>query len=105
VLRAASDVPYTEIAPVVERSPEYSRPLYRRARVRLGDRPGRAPADPAAHRRLLAAFLPAPRGRRRDALVLVVTDRRVAVLYLLSNPAKLAVLDAPRRLPHPAEGA
>jgi RNA polymerase sigma-70 factor, ECF subfamily len=64
VLRTAFDLPCREIAPVVERSPEHCRQILHRARARLTDPPadGHAagPTDPAAHRRLLEAFLRAP---------------------------------------------
>lgn len=174
VLRTAFDLPYNEIAPVVERSPEHCRQILHRARSRLDSHTTAKRADPQAHRLLLDAFLRAARagdlaglrqilhadavawtdgggavsaarrpihgadrvarffagifgrasrfevrsvtvngtpgamvvrGRRRDLLTLSTTGDTIAVVHVLSNPAKLMVFDAPRRLSYPASGA
>ncbi|MEV4757994.1 RNA polymerase sigma factor SigJ [Micromonospora sp. NPDC049559] len=61
VLHTAFELPYTEIAEILDRSPEDCRQLQHRARAHLArDRP-RFPADPRERRRLLDGFLAAAR--------------------------------------------
>jgi RNA polymerase sigma-70 factor, ECF subfamily len=61
VLRTAFDVPYTEIAEILGRTPEDCRQLHRRATQRLADRPRRQPVDRNEQRRLLTGFVAAAR--------------------------------------------
>lgn len=61
VLRTAFELPYQEIAAIVDRSPDDCRQLYRRAEQALrAGRPKFAPS-PDEHRRLLADFVAAAR--------------------------------------------
>jgi RNA polymerase sigma-70 factor (ECF subfamily) len=72
VLHDMFGVPFDEIAPIVERSPEATRQLASRARRRVrGASPG-PDADPATQQRLLEAFLAAARNGDFDALVAVL---------------------------------
>jgi RNA polymerase sigma factor (sigma-70 family) len=69
VLHDMFDVPFGQIAPVIERSPAAARQLASRARRRVraaGPRPGR---DPARQREVVTAFLAAARGGDFAALV------------------------------------
>lgn len=60
VLREAFDYPYRRIAEILEVTEPNARQLVTRARTHLAEH-RRTPADPAAHRRLLDAFLAAAR--------------------------------------------
>jgi RNA polymerase sigma factor (sigma-70 family) len=69
VLHDMFDVPFDQIAPVIERSPAATRQLASRARRRVraaGPNPGR---DPARQREVVTAFLAAARGGDFAALV------------------------------------
>jgi RNA polymerase sigma-70 factor (ECF subfamily) len=69
VLHDMFDVPFDQIAPVIERSPAAARQLASRARRRVraaGPAPG---SDPARQREVVTAFLAASRGGDFDALV------------------------------------
>lgn len=69
VLHDMFDVPFDQIAPVIERSPAAARQLASRARRRVraaGPNPGR---DPARQREIVTAFLAASRGGDFAALV------------------------------------
>jgi RNA polymerase sigma-70 factor (ECF subfamily) len=69
VLHDMFDVPFDQIAPVVERSPAAARQLASRARRRVraaGPNPG---SDPARQREVVTAFLAASRGGDFAALV------------------------------------
>jgi RNA polymerase sigma-70 factor (ECF subfamily) len=68
VLRTAFDLPYEEIAKIIEREPEHCRQLQHRASERIGGATGRFVADPATHTELLRRFLAAARGGDLDAL-------------------------------------
>jgi RNA polymerase sigma factor (sigma-70 family) len=61
VLRSAFDLPYDEIAGIVERTVEDCRQLYHRAERALRDGRSRFVPTPAEHRRLLADFVAAAR--------------------------------------------
>jgi RNA polymerase sigma-70 factor (ECF subfamily) len=61
VLRSAFDLPYDEIAGIVERTVEDCRQLYRRAERALRDGRARFAPTPAEHRRLLDDFVAAAR--------------------------------------------
>src|SRR6202020_1567402 len=68
-LHAMSDVPFNQIAPLIERSPAAARQLASRARRRVraaGPNPG---CDPARQREVVTAFLAASRGGDFAALV------------------------------------
>ncbi|GAA3189501.1 sigma-70 family RNA polymerase sigma factor [Dactylosporangium siamense] len=60
VLRTAFELPYTEIAAILDRSEEDSRQLHHRAGAALAGR-ARFSADPAEHTRLLEGFVAAAR--------------------------------------------
>src|ERR1700689_203241 len=69
VLHDMFDVPFDQIAPVIERSPAAARQLASRARRRVraaGPNPG---SDPARQREVVTAFLAASRGGDFAALV------------------------------------
>jgi RNA polymerase sigma-70 factor (ECF subfamily) len=68
VLHDMFDVPFDEIAPIIERSPAAARQLASRARrrVRGAATPG---ADPGRQREIVSAFIAAARGGDFDALV------------------------------------
>ena len=69
VLHDMFDVPFDQIAPVIERSPAATRQLASRARRRVraaGPNPG---SDPARQREVVSAFLAAARGGDFAALV------------------------------------
>jgi RNA polymerase sigma-70 factor (ECF subfamily) len=68
VLRTAFELPYEEIAEIIERGPEHCRQLQHRAGERIGGAGARFVADPAAHTQLLRRFLAAARGGDFDAL-------------------------------------
>ncbi len=61
VLRSAFDLPYEEVAGIVERTVEDCRQLYHRAELALRDGRARFAPTPAEHRRLLADFVAAAR--------------------------------------------
>ena len=61
VLRSAFDLPYDEIAGIVERTVEDCRQLHHRAERALRDGRARFAPTPAEHRRLLADFVAAAR--------------------------------------------
>lgn len=72
VLHDSFGVPFDEIAPVVDRTPEATRQLASRARRRVrGARP-EGDADPAEHRRVIEAFLAASLEGDFEALVAVL---------------------------------
>jgi RNA polymerase sigma-70 factor (ECF subfamily) len=71
VLHDVFDVPFDEIAPVVERTPQATRQLASRARRRIRQAPVPDP-DPGQQRRVVDAFLAAARHGDFDALVAVL---------------------------------
>jgi len=78
VLHDMFDVPFDQIAPVIERSPAAARQLASRARRRVraaGPNPG---SDPARQRKVVTAFLAASRGGDFAALVALL-DPAVAL--------------------------
>jgi RNA polymerase sigma factor (sigma-70 family) len=93
VLHDMFDVPYNQIAPVIERSPAAARQLASRARRRVraaGPNPG---SDPARQREVVTAFLAAARGGDFAAL-LALLDPDVA---LRTDPEGVR-LGAPREI-------
>ena len=62
VLHDLFGVPFEEIAPIVERSPEAARQLASRARRRVQGAPASGGADPARRREIVRAFLAASQG-------------------------------------------
>ena len=93
VLHDMFDVPYDQIAPVIERSPAAARQLASRARRRVraaGPNPG---SDPARQREVVTAFLAAARGGDFAAL-LALLDPDVA---LRTDPEGVR-LGAPREI-------
>jgi ketosteroid isomerase-like protein len=71
VLHDMFDVPFDQIAPIIDRSPAAARQLASRARRRVREaRPGPGPdSDPARQREVVTAFLAASRGGDFAALV------------------------------------
>jgi RNA polymerase sigma-70 factor, ECF subfamily len=72
VLHDMFAVPFDEIAPLVDRSPEAARQLASRARRRVRGGAPEPDADPAAQRAVIDAFLAASREGDFDALVAVL---------------------------------
>jgi RNA polymerase sigma factor (sigma-70 family) len=69
VLHDMFDMPFDEIGPIVERSPEAARQLASRARRRVQGTPTAPSADLTRQREVVDAFLAASRGGDFDALV------------------------------------
>src|SRR5438067_7270840 len=69
VLHDMFAIPFEEIAPIVERTPEAARQLASRARRRVRGTAPATDADPARHRQVVAAFLAASRNGDFDALL------------------------------------
>ena len=69
VLHDVFAVPFDEIAPIVDRTPTATRQLASRARRRVQERAGSAPADPVRQRAVVAAFLAASRSGDFAALL------------------------------------
>ncbi|RYJ29747.1 putative RNA polymerase sigma factor [Streptomyces sp. L-9-10] len=78
VLHDLFAVPFTEVAPVLERTPAAARQLASRARRRVRDAPTATDADPGRRREIVAAFLAATRDGDFDAL-LALLDPDVVV--------------------------
>ena len=72
VLHDMFGVPFAEIAPIVERTPEATRQLASRARRRVRGAPTTPDADLSTQRRVVAAFLAAARAGDFAALVEVL---------------------------------
>ncbi|MEK1930624.1 MAG: sigma-70 family RNA polymerase sigma factor [Pararhizobium sp.] len=72
VLHDMFAVPFDEIAPIVERSPEAARQLASRARRRVQGARTAANADRSDQRRIVEAFLAASRGGDFEALLAVL---------------------------------
>jgi len=69
VLHDMFGVPFGEIAPLIDRSPQAARQLASRARRRVRARPTTPDVDVSAQREIVGAFLAAARGGDFDALV------------------------------------
>ena len=69
VLHDLFDVPFEEIAPIIERSPAAARQLASRARRRIRGAETSAGTDPGRQREVVAAFLAASRGGDFEALL------------------------------------
>jgi RNA polymerase sigma factor (sigma-70 family) len=78
VLHDMFDVPFEQIAPIVERSPAATRQLASRARRRVRGTAMTAGPDPGRQREVVAAFVAASRGGDFDAL-LALLDPDVVV--------------------------
>jgi RNA polymerase sigma-70 factor, ECF subfamily len=78
VLRAAFELPFAEIAGILEISVESARQLHHRARVRVERDEPRFRADPAEHAMLLERFLGAVGSGDLDALEGLLADDVVA---------------------------
>ncbi len=72
VLHDMFSVPFDEIAPMLERSPEATRQLASRARRRVSGAAPPPDADPGRQREVIDAFLAAARGGDFEALVAVL---------------------------------
>ncbi|ROT31878.1 RNA polymerase sigma factor SigJ [Micromonospora sp. HM5-17] len=79
VLHDVFAVPFPEVAAVLGTSPAAARQLASRARRAISDETARQPADPAEHRRLLAAFLAAAESGDLDRLLAVLAPDVVLV--------------------------
>jgi RNA polymerase sigma-70 factor (ECF subfamily) len=89
VLHDMFGVPFEEIAPLVDRSPQATRQLASRARRRVRAQPTTPDVDVAAQRKVIDAFLAAAHGGDFDALVAtldpdVVLRADGGALYALS---------------------
>jgi RNA polymerase sigma-70 factor (ECF subfamily) len=69
VLHDLFDVPFEQIAPIVERSPAAARQLASRARRRIRGAATTSGTDPSRRREVVAAFVAASRGGDFDALL------------------------------------
>ncbi|HEX6498174.1 MAG TPA: RNA polymerase sigma factor SigJ [Micromonosporaceae bacterium] len=113
VLRTAFELPYHEIAGIVDRTPDDCRQLYRRAEAALRAGRARFTPSPDEHRRLLADFVAAARdgdlGRLEKLLhtdVVAYSDgggRARAARHPIEGRAKVArffagIYSRPRRL-------
>lgn len=78
VLRSAFDLPYAEIADIVDRTPEHSRQLYHRATARLADDRRRFAPSRREHAVLLERFLVAAREGDLATLRSLLHDDAVA---------------------------
>jgi RNA polymerase sigma-70 factor, ECF subfamily len=79
VLRDAFDLPFSEIAEIVERSEDNCRQILSRARRRIDDDRPRFDADPAERDRLAARFLAAARDGDLAGLVAMLASDAVLV--------------------------
>ena len=79
VLHDMFAVPFDEIAPIVDRSPDAARQLASRARRRVQGGHPSPDADPARQREVVEAFLAASRGGDFDALVALLDPDIVLV--------------------------
>lgn len=78
LLREAYDYDYTEIADIVDKSPDNCRQIATRARGRVAEPPRRRSADPQRERKVVAAALHAVRAADVDGLISVLADDIVA---------------------------
>jgi RNA polymerase sigma-70 factor (ECF subfamily) len=69
VLHDMFDVPFDQIAPIIERSPVAARQIASRARRRIKAAASTPGADPSRQREVVAAFVAAARGGDFDALL------------------------------------
>ena len=79
VLRDAFDLPFSEIARIVERSEDNCRQILSRARRRIEDDTPRFDADPAERDALAARFLAAAREGDLEGLVAMLAEDAVLV--------------------------
>ena len=79
LLRDVFDFDYTEIAPIIEKTPENCRQIASRARGRLPRQERRYPEDPSEGKRLLSRFIRACRLGEVDDLVEMLAGE--AILY------------------------
>jgi RNA polymerase sigma-70 factor (ECF subfamily) len=96
VLRESFDVPFEEIAAIVDRSEDNCRQILSRARKRVADDRPRFDADPAERRTLAARFLAAAREGDLQGLVAVLAPDAV----LIGDGGGVA-----RSIPHAMRGA
>ncbi len=96
VLRDAFDLPFADIAAIVERSEDNCRQILSRARRRIADDRPRFDADPAERDRLAARFLAAAREGDLAGLVAILAADAV----LVGDGGGRA-----RSIPHPMHGA
>jgi len=90
VLHDMFEVPFTEIAPLVERTPATAKKLASRARHRVRGNPAVPPAELARHRRVVEAFLDAARAGDLTAILAVLDPdvvRRVSPAALAPGAA------------------
>jgi RNA polymerase sigma-70 factor (ECF subfamily) len=96
VLRESFDVPFEEIAPIVDRGEDNCRQILSRARKRVADDRPRFDADPAERQTLAARFLAAARDGDLEGLVAVLAPDAV----LIGDGGGIA-----RSIPHAMRGA
>jgi RNA polymerase sigma-70 factor (ECF subfamily) len=78
ILREAFELPYRDIAAILEMSPAACRQLRHRAQLHLADTEDRLPADPAAHAELLEGFLAAARTGDLETLTQILAEDVIA---------------------------
>ena len=106
VLHDIFAVPFDEIAPIVERSPEATRQLASRARRRMQGEPTIPDVDVPRQREVVDAFLAAARDGDFDALLAVLDPDVVVRADQGAVPADAGVGGAVvRRPPAPVRGA
>jgi len=96
VLRESFDVPFDQVAAIVDRSEDNCRQILSRARRRVAEEQPRFDADPAERRTLAARFLAAAREGDLEGLVAVLAPNAV----LIGDGGGVA-----RSIPHPMRGA
>jgi RNA polymerase sigma-70 factor (ECF subfamily) len=90
VLHDMFAVPFTEIAPIVERSPTAAKKLASRARLRVRGTPKMPAADLTQHRHVVDAFLIAARQGDVEALLAVLDPDVVRRADRIALPAGVA---------------
>src|SRR4051794_14204164 len=96
VLRESFDVPFDQVAAIVDRSEDNCRQILSRARKRVADEQPRFDADPAERRALASRFLAAAREGDLQGLVALLAPDAV----LIGDGGGIA-----RSIPHPMHGA
>jgi RNA polymerase sigma-70 factor (ECF subfamily) len=77
VLRNAFELPFEEIAPIVDRDVAACRQIFGRARQRVAAERPRFTVDRAQHRALLRQFLEATRGQDIEGMIRLLDDKAV----------------------------
>jgi RNA polymerase sigma factor (sigma-70 family) len=98
VLHDLFDVPFDEIAPIVDRSPAAARQLASRARRRVQGSPPEGETDPARRRAVVTAFLAASQGGDFTGLLALLDPEAVmradAATVAMGAPAEIRGAEA-----------